>query len=241
VKALPHLLDILDQYRIPASFACIGRWIEEFPDIHRNLLDKGHEIINHTYSHPDNEVLNPERKFNQLSRGEKKEEIERCHRVCHELLKYEPIGFRTPHFGKLFSSADYQILKEIGYVYSSSTVSIRTSENGQPFLTKEGILEIPLSTCPRHPFSVFDSWHTTSERTPGSVHRSSSEFVKLFKQLIDLAIRSHSYINLYFDPQDIIKVEGFEQILQYLTDKKDRIFVATYDEISRTTTRNEQR
>lgn len=233
VKALPQIVNILERYKIVVAFACVGKWVEKFPEIHRNLLAKGHEIINHSYSHPDNEQLDPERRFNELSTLQKNEQIAECHKVCKEILGYEPIGFRTPHFGRLFSQEDYYILKELGYIYSSSTVAIETPENGQPFLTKNGILEFPLSTCPRHPFSVFDSWHTTSKRAPASVHRSSGEFLKLFRQLIDLAIKTHSYINVYFDPQDIIKIEGFEHALEYLADKRDEIWITTYKEISK--------
>jgi len=231
VKALPQILDMLDQYGIPASFACVGRWIEEFPEIHRSLLDKGHEIINHTYSHPDNEVLNPHQKFNELNREGRREEIEKCHKVCQELLNYEPAGFRTPHFGRLFSEEDYQILMELNYTYSSSTVGIATPENGQPFFTKEGIVEFPLSSCPKHPFTIFDSWHTTSPRTPGSAHRNNADFLKWFKRLVDLAITTRSYINVYWDPQDIIKVSSFEQVLKYLADRRDKIWLATYSQV----------
>lgn len=231
VKALPQILDMLDQYVIPASFACIGRWVEEFPEIHRSLLDKGHEIVNHTYSHPDNEQLNPDKEFNKLTLGEKREEIEKCHEVCRELLNYEPVGFRTPHFGRLFSKEDYRILRELNYLYSSSTRAVATPENGQPFLANEGILEFPLSSCPKHPFNIFDSWHTTSSRTLGSVHRDSNDFLKWFKRLVELAIATRSYINVYWDPQDIIKVKSFEQVLKYLADRRDKIWIATYPQV----------
>lgn len=232
MKALPHILDILDQYGIPASFACIGRWIEEFPEIHRSLLDKGHEIINHTYSHPDNEQLDPNRRFNELSWMEKKEQVEKCHKVCQELLGYEPVGFRTPHFGRLFCEEDYRILRDLNYLYSSSTTAVATPENGQPFFTNEGILEFPLSSCPKHPFAIFDSWHTTSPRAPGSAHRDSNDFLKWFKRLVDLAIATRSYINVYWDPQDIIKVANFEQVLTYLADRRDKIRIATYSQVA---------
>lgn len=232
LKALPFILEMLDRYGIPASFACIGRWIEKFPELHRSLLAKGHEIVNHTYSHPDNEQLDPDRRFNELSSRDKREQIERCHAVCKELLNYEPVGFRTPHFGRLFSEEDYLILRELNYLYSSSTKAVATPENGQPFLTKQGILEFPLSPCPKHPFTIFDSWHTTSLRTPGSVHRDGADFFKWFKRLVDLAITTHSYVNVYWDPQDIIKVDHFEQVLKYLSDRRDKIRVATYSEVA---------
>jgi len=240
VKALPQILNMLEQYRIPASFACIGRWIEEFPELHRSILDKGHEIINHTYSHPDNEQLDPDRRFNELSWREKRGQIEKCHKVCRELLNYEPVGFRTPHFGRLFSEEDYQILRELNYLYSSSTRAVATPENGQPFLAKEGILEFPLSSCPKHPFTIFDSWHTVSLRTPSSAHRNNADFLKWFKRLVDLAITTRSYINVYWDPQDIIKVSSFEQVLKYLADRRDKIWLATYSQIVSTLARESQ-
>jgi hypothetical protein len=232
VKALPQIIDMLERHKISASFACIGRWVEKFPRIHRSLIDKGHEIINHTYSHPDNEQLDPDRRFNELSYREKKEQIEKCHKVCRELLGYEPVGFRTPHFGRLFSEEEYHILKELGYTYSSSTIAIETPENGQPFLTKEGILEFPLSSCPKHPFTIFDSWHTTNTRTPGSMHRDNADFLRWFMRLVDLAIATRSYINVYWDPQDIIKVRSFEQALKYLTERRDVLWLATYSQVA---------
>jgi len=232
IKALPQLLDMLDSHKIPVSFACIGRWIEAYPEIHNSILDKGHEIINHTYSHPDNEQLDPDRRFNELSRNERKEQIEGCHRVCRELLNYEPVGFRAPHFDRLFSEEDYLVLSGLNYLYSSSTSGVATPENGQPFFTREGILEFPLSPCPKHPFAIFDSWHTTSPRTPGSIHRDGDDFLRWFKRLVDLAIATRSYINVYWDPQDIIKVKSFEQVLKYLADRRDRIWLATYREMA---------
>lgn len=232
VVAMPHLLDMLDRYKISASFACVGKWIEKFPEIHRNLIDRGHEIVNHTYSHPDNELLDPNRRFNELKPAEKRKQIVKCHKVCMKLLNYEVVGFRTPHFGRLFSKEDYPILRELGYTYSSSTKIIGTTENGQPFVTREGIVEFPLSTCPRHPFAVFDSWHTTSQRNPGSIHRSSNEFLKLFKQLVNLTVRTHSYTSVYFDPQDIIKVESFEQALKFLADSTNNLRIATYSQVA---------
>ena len=232
VKALPRILDMLEQYGISASFACIGKWIEAYPEIHGRLIDKGHEIINHTYSHPDNEQLDPDRRFNELSLNEKREQIEGCHRVCRERLNYEPAGFRTPHFGRLFSEEEYPILREMNYLYSSSKAAVATPENGQPFLTGEGILEFPLSPCPKHPFAIFDSWHTTSPRTPSSVHRDSHDFLKWFQRLVNLAITTRSYINVYWDPQDVIKVVTFEQVLKYLADRSDKIWVATYSQVA---------
>jgi len=118
------------------GMAIAEKWLAE----HYNR--PGHEIINHTYSHPNNEELNPSQKMNRLSYDEQKEEIVRCHEVCMDILKYEPVGFRTPHFGKLHSEAIYDILQELGYCYSSSTAAICVIGFGAPFMVK-GFFEIP--------------------------------------------------------------------------------------------------
>ena len=45
------VLDILDKYKVKASFFCIGRNVEKFPEIYKDIINKGHVIGNHSYSH----------------------------------------------------------------------------------------------------------------------------------------------------------------------------------------------
>lgn len=231
LEALPVLLNLLKKYKTKATFACIGLWIEKYPEVHKDILKNGHEILNHSYSHPDNEELNPNKKFNEISPDERKEEIERCHLACKNILNYEPTGFRVPHFARLFTRDIYRILRDLNYAYSSSTRAIGTSENGQPFLTEEAIVEFPLSPCPAHPFVIFDSLHTTSERVTGAQHKNCDNFYKWFTRLINVAIRTDSYINVYFDPQDIVKVSSFEKVLEYIRKRENEIQVTTYRQI----------
>lgn len=235
VEAMPHALEFLSRYSFKASFACVGYWIEKYPEEHRMILEEGHEIINHTYSHPDNEVINPGRKFKNISREEKLEEISRCHKVCKDILDYKPIGCRIPHFKNLFTPEIYGILKELGYVYSSSTLSTNTKSFGRPFVTREGIIEFPLSTCPKHPFTVFDTWH--SFNSPRLfyrlVHRGERSYINLFKTLVDLGIETNSYINIYIDPADVLKMREFGKLLEYIKNREEDIWVARYTDIVR--------
>jgi len=48
----PGLLNFLAKYRIPATFFQCGMNVERHPDIAREVLEAGHELGNHTYSHP---------------------------------------------------------------------------------------------------------------------------------------------------------------------------------------------
>ena len=160
ILALPTLLDTLSSFSIKTDFACVGRWIEKYPKEHQLILDSGHLILNHTYTHPDNEELNPHKKFNLLTLDQQREEIQKCDEICKTILEYSPCGFRTPHFGNLHTNRVYPLLKELKYTYCSATVSINTPSYGLPYITPEGIIEYPVSTCPEHPLDVFDTWHS---------------------------------------------------------------------------------
>lgn len=233
VEAFPNLLKLLSKYPFKTSFACVGRWIEKYPNEHKRIIEEGHEILNHTYSHPDNEILNPGRKFRYISREEKKEEIEKCHEICNKVLGYEPIGCRIPHFKHLFTHEIYGILKEVGYSYSSSTWLTNTKSFGMPFATEKGIIEFPLSTCPKHPFTVFDTWHSfnSPRLSHRIVHRTEEEYYELFKTLINMGIETNSYINIYIDPLDVLKMKKFGALLDYVAEKREDVLVLTYTDI----------
>lgn len=228
--ALPAVSESMSSLGLKGSFAVVGHWVEKYPDQHKAIVECGHEVINHTYSHPDNEILNPGRKFREISRDEKIEEIVRCHDICENVLGCKLEGLRIPHFKNLFTDDIYSILKELGYSFSSSTWLTNTTSHGLPFWADHDILEFPLATCPSHPFTVFDSWHSlNSPRLSHRIkHRGAKAYFDLFKELIMFGKETGSYINLYLDPLDIKKIPQFNQILELLTD--DELLVLTYED-----------
>jgi hypothetical protein len=164
---------------------------------------------------------------------EKLEEIERCHEVCRKLLNYEPIGCRIPHFRNLFSDDIYQLLERTDYRYSSSTWITKNQHQGLPFKATDKIWEFPLSTCPRHPFTVFDTWHSfNSQRLAYRlVHKTEAAYFALFKKLIDWGIETNSYINVYLDPLDIPKMKYFQQLCDYISARSNEIGLMTYQQL----------
>jgi len=216
VLAIPEVLKILRKYSIIASFACIGRWVEKYPNIHKKILEEGHEIINHTYSHYDNDELGTTKSFNYLSFKEKYKEIEKFHITSKKILNYEPLGFRIPHFGRAYTKDIYDILKELNYTYSSSTVDINTpSKFGVPYKErKTGIMEIPLGCSSKFPFCIFDSWSSRSGHQP--LFSNDEEFIKEFYQTINILKKIKSLLVHYFDPFDIIQNNKLDRMCQYL-------------------------
>ena len=212
IKALPKLLDVLSEQKIYASFACIGMMIEKFPEEHKLIIEYGHEIINHTYSHPFNSELGSNERFDKLDREHQANEIIKCHEVCKNILDYEPIGFRIPHFAIQHDPYVYKILSDIGYSYSSSLLAVKSPTFGAPFNIGD-ILEFPVITCPKHPFQAFDTYHSFGSSI--TRHKSKDFFIDQFMELIDFCLKQSMYINLYVDPNDVIcNIENFSTFLK---------------------------
>jgi peptidoglycan/xylan/chitin deacetylase (PgdA/CDA1 family) len=49
----PRLLDMLKERKIHATFFFVGQCVAEYPDIVKRIVAEGHEIGNHSWSHPD--------------------------------------------------------------------------------------------------------------------------------------------------------------------------------------------
>ena len=47
----PKILSILEKNNIRAAFFCVGNKIEKYPEIFKSIVEKGHIIGNHSYSH----------------------------------------------------------------------------------------------------------------------------------------------------------------------------------------------
>lgn len=215
IDSVPKILGILSNYKFKTSFACIGKWIEKYVDLHLRIINEGHEIINHTYSHPNNEVFNPNQRFDLITHEEREDEIIRCHEVINKLLNYTPVGFRVPHFGNQFVNDIYGIISKLNYRYSSSTIALKSKSFGAPYRVFDRVIEFPLSPCPKHPLTCFDSYHFFRAKHPVYKfnHRDQEDFLKCFKILLSLARQNRSYLNVYFDPLDIAENNGFISIL----------------------------
>ncbi len=64
----PQLLDMLAEYGVPATFFLLGKNAERYPALVRRIVAEGHEVGNHSYSHPNLRSIGPARKAEQLQR-----------------------------------------------------------------------------------------------------------------------------------------------------------------------------
>jgi peptidoglycan/xylan/chitin deacetylase (PgdA/CDA1 family) len=83
-----EILKILDKYNVKASFFCIGKNIEENPEIFKSIIQKGHFVGNHSYSHT--------RKMGFLSTAKIVEEIQKCDEIAFSVGGVKLNSFRPP-------------------------------------------------------------------------------------------------------------------------------------------------
>lgn len=83
----PQILKILDRYQVKATFFVVGENAKAYPDIVRKASLAGHEIDNHTYSHPE---------LNRNTLSEVVAEIVGAQEVITGLTDQEPRYFRPP-------------------------------------------------------------------------------------------------------------------------------------------------
>jgi peptidoglycan/xylan/chitin deacetylase (PgdA/CDA1 family) len=51
--AAPQILEIMRERNLHVTFFLSGHWVDHNPDLTRQILADGHELANHSYSHPD--------------------------------------------------------------------------------------------------------------------------------------------------------------------------------------------
>jgi hypothetical protein len=206
-ETLPQLVSLLRKHDIRASFACVGRHVEDRPEPYRLLVGEGHELVNHSHTHPHNKELSPDRRWADLSTRDRKLEIERSQDVFEKKVGVLPIGFRLPHFGNIQKDTDdayYGLLTECGFAYSSSVLDFRL--NGKPWVKMEpsGIIEIGITTCPFHPYTAMDSYHIMrSRRLIYRLIHSRIGVLHTLARAADLSQRRRLPINVYLDPLDM--------------------------------------
>jgi peptidoglycan-N-acetylglucosamine deacetylase len=100
-KNVDQILPLLDQYKAKATFFLIGKDIEKNPVEAKKLIEAGHQIGNHTFSH-ERMVLK--------SSSFIKEEIEKTDELIREAGYQSEIDFRPP-FGKKLIGLPYYLHK----------------------------------------------------------------------------------------------------------------------------------
>ncbi|MBU3916011.1 polysaccharide deacetylase family protein [bacterium] len=173
-----------------ATFFTTGDIARLFPSLIKEIVNEGHEIGCHSDKHLPLTALTP-KLF--------KEDLQRNTDALRKAGADKIYGFRAPIFSLVKKTEwAYEILKELGFLYSSSVLPAKHplfgwEEFGGDLKKTDGVFEVPLSITPfplvRLPFSG------------GAYFRMFPLFILEF--LFNNLKKSQKPITGYFHPQDI--------------------------------------
>lgn len=148
-----EILDILRQYKITTTFFLAGHWVDKHPDYVVKIADAGHEIGNHSYSHPHMNTLDEKGIAYELQRNEN--------------LIFDLTGQRTTLFRPPFGEYNNQVIataSTLGYhtiQWSVDSLDWKNLTSGQIYDRVMGQIK---------PGSIV-LFHNAAPGTPGAIRR----------------------------------------------------------------------
>lgn len=104
-KTVTKVLDILEQHDVVATFFLRAKGVEANPNLARAMVEGGHDVANHSYSHQVITKLTPE---------ELQQDLVKAHRVITEAIQQQPVMLFRPPTGVINEEAA-KVIAAAGY------------------------------------------------------------------------------------------------------------------------------
>lgn len=144
------ILDALKKHNAQGTFFVVGHYLESAPELIKRMVDEGHTVANHTYSHPDMSKISDKVSFQK--------EMNDAADLYKEITGQEMEKFYRPPQGK-YSESNLQMAKEMGYkTFFWSLAYVDWYQDDQP--TKEEAFDKLLGRI--HPGAIV-LLHSTSQ------------------------------------------------------------------------------
>lgn len=85
---IDSILDTLSKNKIHITFFMVGDWVDKYPEYVKKIADNGHEIANHSNTHPH---------VNQLNVDKNMEEIKLCSEKIEKITGNKTTLYRGPY------------------------------------------------------------------------------------------------------------------------------------------------
>ena len=85
---IDSILDTLSKNKVHITFFMVGNWAEKFPEYVKKISKAGHEIANHSNTHPH---------VNNLGLSENADEIEKASQIIKKITGKETNLYRAPY------------------------------------------------------------------------------------------------------------------------------------------------
>ena len=101
-----QILDTLKAHNAPAVFFLVGNYLEKEPELVKRMVEEGHTVGNHTWSHPDMSAVSDKAAFQS--------ELEQVEDKFQEITGQEMPKYYRPPQGN-YSEDNLKLAKELGY------------------------------------------------------------------------------------------------------------------------------
>ncbi|GAA3879011.1 polysaccharide deacetylase family protein [Streptomyces sedi] len=127
----PELLEILREEEVPVTFFLLGKnHIDTYPELVTRMVDEGHELANHTWTHP---------RLTEIDRDEVREELERTQEAIAELTGVTPTLMRPPQ-GRTDDTVG-EVSEELGLAQILWSVTAKDYETTDSDLIESRVME----------------------------------------------------------------------------------------------------
>ena len=215
---LGRVLNLLNSYSVHATFFVPGLVIEQRPQVVDMILEKGHEIAHHSWSHKW--IVN-------MSPDEEREEMSRGFEIIERTTGRPPAGYRSP--AAEFSPITLELLQEYGFGYSSNYF-----DDDSPYLH---VINGKLTDIVEYPFHwVLDDapFFQYSITLPGRTMQAPSAVLEAWKMEFDMLYEEDREFVLAMHPQIIgrpSRIKALEGLIQHIQ-KHDDIWFGRCDEVA---------
>lgn len=156
------LLDILDRYRVKSTFFLVSSWVDSYPESVRDIDSRGHDIGNHSASHPHMATLDPDRQ---------KEEIDACNAAVQKITGKTPTLFRPP-YGEYDNSVVRTVRDDCGMYCIQWNIDSLDWKDPAP---DDMIARIKEKLCPGSIILMHNGAKNTPEALPGIIEMIQDE------------------------------------------------------------------
>lgn len=145
-RNIDRIFLLLDDKQIKATFFTLGWVAKRYPSMIKRMVENGHEIASHGWSHY---------RVTEQQPAEFRDDITRSKALLEEISGQAVLGYRAPSFSINHKNLwALETLQEAGYLYSSSIYPVQHDHYGMPDAPRfsfhpeegKGLLELPVTT-----------------------------------------------------------------------------------------------
>lgn len=216
VRGLPRILEILDEFGVPATFYVPGDTAERHAPALRHLVGTAHEIGHHGHLHL---------RSDGLSADAQRDELERGTAALAEHLGVTPRGYRSPSWE--LTPETLALLIELGFDYDSSCMG-----DDRPYEEEHDghrILELPVH------WSLDDwphlAWHPSARGCLTNLDAFRDTWLAEF----DSAVAERRHVTFTMHPEVIGRGHRATVLRALIAAMRERarVWFATHGEVAR--------